>query len=119
MPSRADADHRDLATDRNLDQMPNTCRLRGHSDASLSALEEVSAAARFSSKAQSNTSIKDVAVPPDPVTNFRPLFLFPLQQTVPALYRQHPRPCYPISAKGAARTTKELTRAALRFARVS
>jgi hypothetical protein len=28
-PSMADADHRDLATDHNLDNMPNTCHLRG------------------------------------------------------------------------------------------
>jgi hypothetical protein len=28
LPSIADADHRDLATDRNLDTMPNTCHLK-------------------------------------------------------------------------------------------
>src|ERR1700722_15363124 len=28
-----------------------------------------------------------VAVPSDPVTNFRPLFLFPIQQTMPALHQ--------------------------------
>jgi hypothetical protein len=33
--------------------------------------------------------------PLDPITNFRPLFLFPGQQTVPALDQLHPRPCYP------------------------
>jgi hypothetical protein len=29
------------------------------------------------------------------VTNLRPLFLFPLQQTIPALDQLHPLPCYP------------------------
>ena len=43
-----------------------------------------------------STNIKDAGVAPaDPITNFRPLFLFPLQQTMPALYQLHPRPCYP------------------------
>jgi hypothetical protein len=32
---------------------------------------------------------------PDPITNFRLLFLFPLQQILPAVYQPHPRPCYP------------------------
>src|ERR1700733_11503849 len=40
------------------------------------------------SNARSSTSIKDVdAVPADPITSFRPLFPFPRQQTMPALYQ--------------------------------
>jgi hypothetical protein len=39
--------------------------------------------------------LKDVgAVPAGPITNFRPLFLPPRQQIIPALYQLHPRPCY-------------------------
>jgi hypothetical protein len=69
-PALADADHRHLATDRNLDKLPSTMPSPG--------------------------AIKDVgAIPAVPITNFRPLFLSPLQQTMPALHQLHPRPCYP------------------------
>jgi hypothetical protein len=54
---------------------------------SLSALTEIPAAANCFSYARRSTSIKDVgAVPADPITNLRPLFPFPPQQTMPALY---------------------------------
>src|ERR1700678_3042492 len=57
------------------------------------ALKEIPAAAKSFFNARSSTSIKDVgAIPADPITNFRPLFLFPPQQTMPALYQLRPRP---------------------------
>jgi hypothetical protein len=95
LPSIADADHRDLATDRNLDKMPSTGHLRG-TGMHLGQLDLALAPQgnthrrKFSSKARSSTSIKEAVikdvgtVPVDPMTNFRPLFLFPLQQTMPA-----------------------------------
>jgi len=90
------------------------CHLREHSDAHgqldlTSPLKEIPAAAESFFDARSSTSIKDVgAVPADPITNLRPLFLFPPQQTMPALYKLHPRPVLPVSAKGAARTTNRI-----------
>ena len=61
---------------------------------SLSVLKEIAAAANCSSYARSSKVSKDVgAVPADPITNLRPLFVFPPQQTTPALYQLHPRPC--------------------------
>ena len=128
MPSIADADHRGLATDRNLDKMPNTCHLGAQrctwvTLTSLSALKEIPAAAKVFSKARSSTSIKDVgAGPADPITNFRTLFLFPLQQTMPALYPLHPRAVLSQKRKGCGahqQMNQRLVRAALRFARVS
>jgi hypothetical protein len=65
---------------------------------SLSPLKEIPAAANLSSRPEAPQVSKDVgAVPADPITNFRPLFLFPLQQTIPALDQLHPRPCYPVT----------------------
>jgi hypothetical protein len=59
---------------------------------SLSAPKEIPDAAKSSPKARSFTSSNAVgAVASDPVTNFRPLFLLPLQQTMPALNRPPPR----------------------------
>ena len=90
-PSVADADRRDLATDRNLDKIPSPCHLRGHRDGhgqlDLTLAPQGNTRHRkLSSKARTSTSIKDfVAVPADPITNFRPLLLLPLQQTMPAL----------------------------------
>jgi hypothetical protein len=70
---------------------------RGHSDAhdqldlTLGPLANT-AAASFFSKARTATSIKNAGVvPADPITNFRPLFLLPLQQTMLALDQLHPR----------------------------
>jgi len=51
------------------------------SSTSLSPPQEIPAAAKFISEARSSTNIKDLGVvPADPITNFRPLFLFPRQQ---------------------------------------
>src|ERR1700722_3318280 len=51
--------------------------------------KEIPAAATFFSKARSPTYVGAV---PLQSQNFRPLFLLPLQQTMPALYQPHPRP---------------------------
>ncbi len=84
LPSIADADHRGLATNRDLDKMPNRRHLRGAQRCTRSARPHSRPSSKyrppqmFSSYARSSTSIKDVgAVPADPITNFRPLFLFP------------------------------------------
>ncbi len=66
-------------------KMPNPCHLRRHMPCTRSA------------RPNSAPSSEIPAVPADPITSLRPLFLLSLQQTLPALHRLHPRPCYPVT----------------------
>jgi len=90
LPSIADADHRDLATHRDLDKFPipaisGATAMHTVSLTSLSPLKEIPAAHKIFLQGPSSTSINDVgaAVPADPITNFRRLFPLSLQQSNP------------------------------------